>query len=393
MKKYDVIIVGGGAAGLACAVALSENPNLKILIIEAGERVGKKLSATGNGQGNIFNCDMNIHHYRSGNLGLVEKIVYCDDDRPVEWACNRIFGTMLYKGGTMGRVYPQSLQASSLTDILLRRLQKRGVSILLSKRVINIERGFTVDCGEKFTANFVVLATGGKAQKQFGTDGSAYKLAQTFGHKITPLYPSIVQLKTDTTHIKNLKGIRALCFVQSFVNGERKHGVLGDVIFTDYGVSGNAIFYVSSVLTKQGGMISLDFLPDFSAKTVEDTLLKRRKDGIETSNLLCGILHNQLARAILKRAASDDIKNIVDIIKNFTLEVTGTLGFDYAQVTQGGVDMRDISDNLESKLCKNLYFAGEILDVDGDCGGYNLHWAFTSAQTVANAIIVENNLN
>lgn len=387
--NYDVIIVGGGAAGLACAAALSENPNIKILIIEAAERVGKKLSATGNGQGNIFNTDIDISHYRSGNLALVKKIA-CPENKSPEWACNRIFGTTLYKIGTMGRAYPQSLQASSLTDMLLRRLQNRGVEILLSKRVTAIEKnngGLIVICGgEKFFAEFAVIAAGGKAQKQYKTDGSAYSLAEGFGHKITPLYPSIVQLKTDTAFIKNLKGVKAECLVEAYVGGQRKKQIIGDIIFTEYGVSGNAAFYVSSAVCSGNGILKLVFLPEYSDEVLNNALVRRRAEGVETCNLLCGILHNQIARAILKRAASEDISEIVKIIKNFTLEVRGTLGFDYAQVTRGGVDMRDISENLESKLCKNLYFAGEILDVDGDCGGYNLNWAFTSGVAVAEDI-------
>lgn len=385
--KYDVIIIGGGAAGLACAVALSQKRGCKILILEAGERAGKKLSATGNGQGNIFNTDMNVSHYRSGNLSLVEKIA-CPSDKSAEWACDRIFGAMLYKYGTMGKAYPVCQQASSLTDILVRKLNKSGVEILLSKRVSSVEKNcdgsFKVNCGgESFLSRFVVIATGGKAQKQFKTDGSAYRLAENFGHKITPLFPSIVQLKTDTAYIKNLRGIRVECLVEAYVGGEKKKSITGDVIFTDYGVSGNAAFYVSSSLCAGNGTLKLVFLPDFSEEAIIEKLARRRAEGIATADILCGILHNQVARAVINRAASEDINKIVRILKNFTLEVNGTLGFDYAQVTHGGIDMQDILDNLESKLCKNLYFVGEILDVDGDCGGYNLNWAFASGIAVA----------
>ncbi len=390
MKKYDVLIVGGGAAGLACAAALSENPHIKILIAEAGERVGKKLSATGNGQGNVFNFDRDVSHYRSGNLSLVEKIA-CPADKPAEWACERIFGTMLYKRGSMGRAYPQSLQASSLTDMLLRRLQRRGVEIMLSLKVTSVEKNsdgdFTVCCGkDKFRAPFVVLAAGGKAQKQFKTDGSAYGLALNFGHNLTPLYPSIVQLKTDTSYIKNLKGVRAECLAEAVAGGKIIKSVTGDVIFTDYGVSGNAVFYLSSVLCKGGGTLKLDFLPEYTNEILYSTLMRRKEEGVAACDILCGLLHNQIARAVLKRAASEDIKIIVNTLKNFTLEVTGTLGFDYAQVTQGGIDMKDVADNLESVLCENLFFAGEILDVDGDCGGYNLNWAFSSGIAAADGI-------
>lgn len=390
MAKYDVIIVGGGAASLACASVLSENPSLKILIIEAGDRIGKKLSATGNGQGNVTNTDLSCAHYRSGNPALVEKIIGCTGDLPVEWACMRIFGTMLYHGDGMGRVYPRSMQASSLTDMLLARLKSRGVEFLLSTAVTQIRAGFLVCCGSlRFTADKLVLATGGKAQRQFGTDGSAYALAQSFGHTLTPLYPAIVQLKTDTTYIKNLKGVRVNCFVRALVNGECKKKILADIIFTDYGVTGNAAFYCSSELTAHGGVLDIDFLPDFSQATLAETFEQRLKEGVAPDKILCGIVHNQLARAVIARAGSADPEKIASLLKNFTLQVVGTLGFDYAQVTQGGINMTEVDHNLQSKLCRSLYFAGEILDVDGDCGGYNLHWAFSSGIAVAEAISSE----
>lgn len=398
MKKYDVIIIGGGAAGLTCGVQIAENSNLKILIIEAGERVGKKLAATGNGQGNVSNSDININHYRSGNLDVVKKVACTPnvENQTDLWQSGlEPFFPMLFSVDDRGRVYPSGKQASALVDALLHKISARGIELKLSSRVTDIKKlpegsfEVTVENGEKCLATRLVLATGGKAQKQFKTDGSAYRLAEKLGHKITPLYPSLVQLKTDTACTKTLKGIRTVCKVCAIVNGQAVRTEVGDVIFTDYGVSGNAIFYISPAFSNRTGQIILDLLPEFTYKQVAEALKKRIESGYITSEILSGLVHNQIGRAVIKRATTEDINIIVHTIKNFSLEVTGTLGFDYAQVTHGGVDMRDISDNLQSKLVKNLYFAGEILDVDGDCGGYNLHWAFTSAKTVANAILAQ----
>ena len=230
------------------------------------------------------------------------------------------------------------------------------------------------------------MATGGKAQKQFFTDGSSYAIAQRLGHKITPLHPSLVQLKTDTYFIKTLKGIRADCNVSAKSQSGVQKACRGDVIFTDYGLSGNAIFGVSPVFSAENGMVSIDFLPDFSEQDISRTLENRLKNGVERREIFSGLVHNQIGRAVVKRA-DEEGGDPVKTLKNFTLKVGGTLGFDYAQTTCGGVDMRDIGDDLQSKIVKNLYFAGEILDVDGDCGGYNLHWAFTSAKRVAESIL------
>ena len=382
--NYDVAVIGGGASGMACAVRLlSSGKKLKICLIDAGERLGKKLAATGNGQGNVSNLDMGAEHYHGGNLSLVDKI-----------ACSRayniteLFGC-LFTADDNGRIYPAGRQASALCDALISRL-KGKCEILLSTKVARLEKGFKISLsdGGRVSARYVVFCTGGKAQKQFKTDGSAYGLVTAFGHALTPLYPSLVQLKTDIKHIKTLKGIRVDCNVtaiwKSSVVGERR----GDVIFTDYGVSGNAIFELTAYMSDlQGVELSLEFLPDFPRDVIAKNLTERLSGGTPFSEVLSGTLHNQLGRAVIARAENKSVEDIVNVLKNFRLPVAGTLGFDYAQVTKGGIKTDEITDELESKLVKNLFFAGEVLDVDGDCGGYNLQWAFTSGMAAADAII------
>ena len=164
------------------------------------------------------------------------------------------------------------------------------------------------------------------------------------------------------------------------VGGKSVKESRGDVIFTEYGISGNAVFYVSPAFAGNSGEVILEFAPEFTEDELKEDIKIKQSLGYAESELLSLTLNNQIGRAIIKRAGSSDAA------KNFTLPVLGTLGFDYAQVTRGGVDMRDIKQNLESSLCKNLYFAGEMLDVDGDCGGYNLTWAFASAACAAHSI-------
>ncbi len=384
--NYDVAIIGGGAAGLSCAVQLIKvNSKLNIVVIEAGERLGKKLASTGNGQGNVTNVNMSLDRYFSGNKNLVEKIAFSSDRVNLE---ERLFHCIL-KADASGRVYPVGKQASALVDSLLRDLQRGCVTVLLNTKVTDLDKNLniTLSDGDKVTAKFVVLCAGGKAQRQYKTDGSAYALAQKFGHKLTRLYPSLVQLKTDTEYIKTLKGIRVECGVTAFINGKAIASTYGDVIFTDYGVSGNAIFAISSYIAdKQNVVLSMNFLRLDDSEIVRD-IEEKKKIGYPDYELLSGTLHNQLGRAIIKRCNSSDSCIICNTAKNFILPVTGTLGFDYAQVTRGGIDLKDISDELESKYVKNLFFAGEILDVDGCCGGYNLHWAFASGYAVADAIL------
>ncbi len=382
------MIVGGGAAGLACAVRLNKSgKNLKICLVDAGDRLGKKLAATGNGQGNISNLDMTAERYHGGNISLVEKIA-CGDP----YGGAKLFNC-LFSADEKGRIYPAGRQASALADDLINSLKSPNVHTFLRYKAEEAgnDGGLFVVLtknGEACRAKFLVMCTGGKAQKQYKTDGTSYKLATAFGHTLTPLYPSLVQIKTETAHIKTLKGIRADCKVSAFCGGKLLKTVRGDVIFTDYGVSGNAVFSVSSyVADKQGVTLSLEFLPDFTSEEIIKSIAAHKKAGCEKTELLSGTLHNQIGRAIIKRAGTDSAEKIVETLKNFTLSVTGTLGFDYAQVTKGGIDMREVTDELESRLVKNLFFAGEILDVDGDCGGYNLQWAFTSGMAVANVIL------
>ena len=399
MERIKIAIIGGGASGLFLATALQQNKN--VVLFERGDRVGKKLSATGNGQGNITNLAALETEYFSvkGKNALTQSVL---NDAAVQdlYAYFQSFGVLL-SADERGRVYPASRQASALTDALRFCVAQKGIDTRLSTRVYAIEKangGFIVYAEEgaeghkkSFFAEKVVLCVGGKAAKNFGSDGNGYALAQKLGHTVTDLYPSLVQLKTDVTHTKTLKGIRVNDGgLTALLPDGTRHSLRGDVIFTDYGVSGDAVFRMSAFIADKitaGVRLTVDFLPDITETEILETLQRKRvafPDLAETE-LLFGIVNNQIGRAVLKRAKGN-LREAARLVKAFDLTVTGSLGFDYAQVTKGGIPLAEVTDDLESRLVKGLYFTGEILDVDGQCGGFNLQWAYSSAMRVARAL-------
>ena len=399
MMKMTTAIIGGGASGLILATALSAQQN--ILLFERGERLGRKLSATGNGQGNVTNVRASMEEYFSssatGAAFAREKIKSYDEKSFQEYLQNK---GLLLIADERGRVYPAGRQASAITDALRFDVAERGVDVHLNTRITALQKtaqGFVLKAEtqegiREFFADNVVLCAGGKAAKNFGTDGTAYALAERFGHTVTPLYPSLVQLKTDTAHTKTLKGIRVNDGVLvAWTDKKEKIRVKGDIIFTDYGISGDAVFrisaFIADLLQTEKVSVSIDFLPDFDEKTLYEALMAKQRafPSLATGELLCGMVNNQIGRAILKRA-NGDLKQAAAYVKNFSLTATGSLGFDYAQVTKGGIRLEEVDENLQSRIVEGLYFAGEILDVDGQCGGFNLQWAYSSARTVSDAI-------
>lgn len=390
-ERFETAVIGGGASGLFCASHLLG----RTLIVERGDRLGKKLAATGNGQGNITNGKMGAEHYFSSSKSGREKI----SSVLSRYGKDELISFFSKLGALIvfderGRAYPSGKQASALCDLIRFSFQNREISTVLNAYCTKIEKtadGFLIQTsqnGQEITyfAKNVVICAGGKSAKNFGTDGNGYALAKPFSHSTTALFPSLVQMKTEKEKIKQLKGIRvADCALSLYENGEKKAQVVGDVIFTDYGVSGDAVFQISAFLSgAKNAVLSIDFLPSISRETLHSILEEKAKLGyFSEEELLCGVLNNALGRSIVKRVGKS---GAVDEIKDFRLPVLGTLGFDYAQTTKGGIKLDEVDENLQSKFASGLYFAGEILDVDGECGGYNLQWAFSSACTVANAI-------
>ena len=372
-----ITVIGGGAAGMACAILLAR-AGKSVTVIERGERLGRKLSATGNGQGNVTNTHVDASHYFSDDADKVARVLTHFSWQDAVAFLQSMGGIFL--PDARGRVYPAGRQASAVTDLMRRECSRLGVQVVTGARVerLDVRHGLrAVWAGGSVSSDAVVLAAGGAAAKNFGTDGTAYAIAQNFGHTVTPLQPVLVQLRCDPQAVRGLKGIRMDAGVR-VVRGEREvYACRGDVLFTESGISGDAVFRASSH-AEQGDTLWLDFLPDVSRNLLQ-TAVGEGEDG-----LLC-VVPNGLGRHLFKRAAGDRAR-LLSLLKAFPLTVTGTLGFDYAQATRGGIPLAETDEGLQSLYCGGLYFAGEILNVDGECGGYNLHWAFASAHAVAEAL-------
>ena len=395
--KYTVAIVGGGFSALVLACSLNEKLQTKTLVFEKLSKVGKKILSTGNGRGNFTNEDLSPDRYHGGDPSFVEYAIKKFDNRLIRgfFAEMGVLSTV-----EDGRVYPLSLQANALLDCL--RLSHKA-AVMENGEVYSVKKdgdGFLLDTAAGiFRAENVVIAAGGTAAKNFGSDGSSYKLLKPFGHATGDLFPSLVQMRAESAAIKGLKGVKVKAKVALFDGDKLIRSTEGDLLFTDYGVSGNTVFYLSSYLPglKEPRLLA-DLAPEADEQSLKEALKSRikRYPDVQAEFLLSGVVHSALSLKICKGAfngkklgelSDSDVNRAVDLISNYGIKITGTLGFDYAQVTRGGILTKDVCDKtMESKLCKNLFICGEALDIDGDCGGYNLQWAFSSAKCVAEAL-------
>lgn len=391
MERYDVIIIGGGASGLFLA---SELPAGKcVAIVEANDRVGKKLLATGNGKCNLTNLDMTIVHYNRPSYveGFLDR--FDAHDAIATFEKMGLLTKVVDK-----RVYPYSECASSVLDVLRNAVMRSGVELLTGHIVNSIENyadTFTVQGVVKdgetkrsfsLQADAVVLATGSTAT--FGRNSLA--LYEALGHQIRPLSPSLVPIKTEKEPIKGLSGVRVKAGVRLGYRYE-----VGEILFKDFGLSGIAVFNMSNEIArgsaKAGDIIYIDFMPEYSQAEVENLL--RKRGNVRVGELLVGTFHSKVVDRILWQAkASPDelaqpkITAISKAIKRYPVAVEGLGDISLSQVVSGGLNVKEFDDNLMSLKCKNAYAVGEALDVDGDSGGYNLQWAWTSAKIVADAL-------
>ncbi len=387
-------IIGGGASGMAAALAAAQNPKTQVLLFERQARLGRKLQATGNGRCNLTNLHAAQGGYHGEDQAFANyALSQLDPEGTLAWF--RSLGLFTVAEDS-GRVYPYSDQANSVVDVLRFALQQPNIRILTGVEITKLRRTgdtFTLETGEeKFQCHRVIVACGGLAVTKLGGSTAGYKLLGKLGHRATRLRPALVQLKSNWGGTASLKGVRANCQARILHDGALFAQSRGEVQFTEYGLSGPVIFEISRDVCQAPGSWEcvLDLLPSVSHEDLLDALTQRQKTQLTCEDLLTGILHNRLGRVLVKAAglsgntpirdlSREDLEEVCGCVKALSVDLTEPMGMDSAQVTAGGVLTSEFDPKtMESRLVPGLYACGEVLDIDGDCGGYNLQWAWSS---------------
>ena len=393
---YDLVIIGAGASGMAAALsAKKENPKAKVLILEALPRVGKKILATGNGRCNLTNFSATPESY--GNPFVASVIKQYPPEKIVSFFSSIGLESV---SDSESRVYPMSNMASSVLDCLRFEIERLGIEVLTETKAESVKsvNGIFI-INSKIRTKKLIVSAGGKASPSQGSDGSGYELLRSLGHRITPLYAGLVQL-TVKENLRTLKGIR----VKAGVTLENKSGKAldsssGEILFADYGLSGIAVMDISRSVKNENCICELNVLPELSAADVYTFIerSKKRNPSQSAEDALTGIIPRMLGHYLIKMVGlSADIRlselkeqqihSLADKLKHLTFNVTGTKGFDNAQITVGGADVTEFNEaTLESRKVRGLYCTGEILDVDAPCGGFNLQWAWASGLAAGTA--------
>ena len=397
MKTKRVIVVGGGASGLVAAIQAARG-GAEVTVIEQKEKLGKKILSTGNGRCNLTNEYMNLECFRGDDTSVVSKVLgqfgYEDTLSFFEE-----LGVILKN--RQGYIYPISDQASTILDVLYYEIKRLNVCVVLEENVENIRKEsneFLVSTNKNsYICDAVILATGGKAAPVLGSNGSGYGLAKSFGHTVSTVVPALVQLVGKGNYFKHVSGVRTNATVKLFVAEECVASDTGELQLTNYGISGIPVFQVSryaakALHDKKTVIADIDFIPTMSEEELKKFIFDRKKQHGErlAEEFFVGMLHSKLATMLLKEAyvpahisaneiREDKWEKLSELIKHFQVEIIDTNSFEQAQVCAGGVLTSEInSDTMESVYEKNLYLTGELLDVDGICGGYNLQWAWAT---------------
>ncbi|WP_434292085.1 NAD(P)/FAD-dependent oxidoreductase [Clostridium botulinum] len=396
---HEIIILGGGASGITASI-ISKDMGSDVAILESNDRIGKKILTTGNGRCNISNENISSCKYYSNNNNFYKFILSQFTVQDTKNFFNSLGLPLITLNE--GKIYPMSLQASSVLDILRLAIEDRQIPIYFNNKVKNIKKsnkGFVISTeNEIFQCKKLILASGGMSAPNTGSDGSGFKLAKNFGHNIIDPVPGLVQLKLDFPYLKALSGIKFDGNVKLTLDNKNLREESGEILFTDYGISGPPILQLSSLVSKllynnKKIYLEIDMFPNMSKENIIN-LLENHWGTFYYRTIhdsFIGIINKKLIPTLLKYCGIKNIhmpcqditwqekEKIFYALKNWTFTITGTNSFKNSQVTCGGVDTSEVSNkSLESLKVKDLYFCGEILDVNGDCGGFNLQWAWSS---------------
>ncbi|AGX45446.1 NAD(P)/FAD-dependent oxidoreductase [Clostridium saccharobutylicum] len=408
MIYHDLLIIGGGASGLMAAI-VAKDFGIDVAIIEGTDRIGKKILATGNGRCNISNDNINYPYinFHSENNNFFESVLNSftvEDTKSFFLSLGLPISEL-----DNGKLYPKSLQASSVVDIFRMALDDKQIPLYTNCKVtsINKNKKFSLSTNNEeypnFTCNKLILSCGGKSAVKTGSDGTGYKLSKSLGHSIISPLPGIVQLKLDYPYLRALSGIKFDGSATILINDEIVRTEIGEILFTDYGISGPPIMQLSSYASKalsNGSKITirLDMFPHENKEDIENFFATHFSifNYREISSSLIGVINKKLISTILKDVGIKDIhlpcnnidwkylNKLIDRFKRWDFNCVDTNGFSNAQVTIGGINTSEVNKlTLESKIVNNLYFCGEMLDVHGDCGGFNLQWAWSSGYLAA----------
>ena len=391
-----VLIIGGGASGMMAALSAAEDATNTVTVLERQGRVGRKLLATGNGRCNLSNLHAAAAHYYDA-ADFVTPVL---ERFPVEktLAYFRALGLVTVHEAD-GKVYPHSDQANSVVDVLRFALEARGIAVACGCEVRAVRkkaRGWQAECvdGQTFYGDKLIVSAGGCAGHKLGGTEDGYHILGSLGHTCTALRPSLAQIRTDTEFVRALKGVRADAQVELKIGAQRAAACSGEVQFTEYGLSGPAAFAFSRAVSTGAGemVLLLDLMREYDRAEILTLLRARRAQfpQLAAEELLAGMLHSRLGKVVVKRAGLNgqaaletltdaQLEAVVDKVVCFALPVQGVMGMDSAQVTAGGIRTAEFrADTLESRLAPGVFAAGEVLDVDGECGGFNLQWAWSS---------------
>ena len=394
--KTEIAVIGGGASGMMAAITARKSGK-EVVILERKDRILKKVLITGNGRCNITNVNADISNYFGKNISSVENILNSFNPQDTMDFFNGL-GIMCNEENR-GKVYPLSGQASSVVDALRFEAERLGVRIETEFYVRKIEKeGFKFKIyseeRKKIEAGRVIIAAGGQSYPELGSNGSGFELAKELGHSVTKLSPSIVQLKSEKHQVKGLQGIKTDVAVTAYGDNKKICTYDGELLFTDYGISGNVVFNISFVMPLYKNVeFEIDFMEKFDYNELYEILKERKKmmSHLTMENYFNGMINKKLGQFLSKVSGIEklskpvkdlndsEIRKLCTVLKKYRIKILDTTGFRNAQVTAGGVSLDEVnSETLESKIVKGLYFSGEVLDVYGECGGFNLQWAWAS---------------